>query len=313
MRKPVFPTKKTSFPFLFRLAHCLLFLICCLFIVSCASYQLEKKLDLESKEFLSKVRYIVNKQERKIFLNLPFSEREAFIEDFWKKRDPDPDTEENEFKDQYFARIEEANRLFRGGGTPGWLQDRGRIYILIGPPERRDVYPTGYTFYGKPMEIWYYGFFPIVFIDNYWNGNYKLEPLSSQHISEISKAQTELKPKITDEKVVFDFNLKIKRIKEDEVLIRIEVPYKYIWFTEEGNKLKTTLELSMEIIDSSEKKVWEYQKNYPVSLKEENLEEIVGGNYLIEIPVNLKGRNYTLSVHLENKTDKRKVSKEVKI
>lgn len=311
MRKPVSQTNRIFSAFLLPSTF-MIFLLCFLFFLSCASYKLEKNLDPESKDFLSKMRYIITKQERKIFLNLPPLERKNFIEEFWKKRDPDPDTEENEFKEEYFNRIEEANYLFREGGTQGWLQDRGRIYILIGPPERRDVYPRGYDFYGKPMEIWYYGFFPIVFIDYSWSGNYKLEPLSARHISEINKAQMELKPKIEARKVVFDFNLKIKKVKEDEVFIQIEVPYKNIWFAEEENKLKTTLQLSTEIFDSSEKKVWDYQKNYPISLREENLEEMIGKGYVIEIPINLENGNYTLTAEIENKTDESRVRKKVK-
>ena len=311
MRKSVFPTN-INFSALTLIAYYLLSLSGLLLLLSCASYKLEKNLNPEAKEFLSKVRYIIIKQERKIFLDLPPSERKNFIEEFWKKRDPDPDTEENEFKEQYFARIEEANHLFREGSTPGWLQDRGRIYILLGRPDRRDVYPRGRSIYGKPMEIWYYGFFPIVFIDSAWSGNYKLEPLSAQHISEINKAQIQRKPKIEGEKVIFDFNLEIKKVKGDEVLIRVVVPYKNIWFTEEENKLKTTLELAIEIFDSSEKKVWEHQKNYLISLTEKNLEEIIGKDYLIKIPVNLKQGEYSLTAQLENKTDKARVRKKVK-
>lgn len=258
------------------------------------------------------MRFIISKQERKIFLNLRPAERKNFIEEFWKKRDPDPYTEENEFKEGYFKRIEEANHLFKEGATPGWLQDRGRIYILLGRPEQRDVYPRGYTFYGKPMEIWYYGFFPIVFIDQDWSGNYKLEPLSAQHIAEINKAQMERKPEIEGEKVVFDFDLKIKKVKEDEVLIQVEIPYRNIWLVEEENKLKTKLELSVEIFDSSQKKVWEDKKTYSISLTEENLAEIAGKDYLIEIPVNLEPGNYSLTVDIENKADESQARKKVK-
>jgi GWxTD domain-containing protein len=273
---------------------------------------LEKNLDPESQEFFSKVRYIITKQERKIFLNLPSPERENFIEEFWKKRDPDPYTEENEFKEQYFGRIEEANQLFREGSTPGWLQDRGRIYILLGPPEGREVYPRGLSFYGEPTEIWYYGFFPIVFIDHSWSGNYKLEPLSALHISEISKAQMERKPKIARETVVFDFDLKIEKTKEGKAIIQIEVPYKNIWLVEEENKLKTTLELAIEIFDSSGKKVWEHQTHCPVSLTDKNLEETIGKDYLIKIPIHLKQGEYSLTAHLENKADENQVRKKVK-
>ena len=102
-----------------------------LLLNACTAKRLEGKLDPESKEFYNKVRYIMTGKESKIFLELPPSARAEFIEEFWKRRDPNPETEENEAKDAYFERIEEANRLFRGGGRPGWLQDRGRIYILF--------------------------------------------------------------------------------------------------------------------------------------------------------------------------------------
>lgn len=289
----------------------LLLFFCFLIFISCASRKLEKNLSPENKEFFSKVRYIITKQERKIFLNLPPSDRKYFIEEFWKKRDPDPYTEENEFKAQYFARIEESNRLFVEGATPGWLQDRGRVYILLGPPERRDVYPRGYSFYGKPMEIWFYGFFPIPFIDHSQSGNYKLEPLSARHIAEINRAQMELKPKTGTKNVVFDLNLILERVKENEALIHIGVPYKNIWFAEKENKLETTLKLSVEIFSSSEKKVWVYQKNYLLSLLEENLEEVMGKEYIIEIPVSLEQGNYTLTAELENKTDESRVRKKI--
>ena len=312
MKKSVCHTNKFFSFFLRPSTYYLLFFLCSLFIESCASYRLENLLDLKSKEFLSNVRYVITKQERKTLLNLPPSDRENFIEEFWKKRDPDPDTEENEFKEQYFSRIEEANRLFRDGGPQGWLQDRGRIHILLGPPDSREVYPRGYDFYGKPTEIWYYGFFPIVFIDQAWNGNYKLEPLSARHISEINKAQMELKPKVKAKEVVFNFNLRVKKVKEDEMLIQIEVPYKNIWFAGKENNLKTILELSAEIFDSSQKKVWAHRKNYPISLIEKNLKDIFGKDYIIEVPVKLEPGNYSLTVELENKTDESRVRKKIK-
>ena len=65
---------------------------------SCHYYQLERKLDPDNAEFLSKVRYIIKPKERKIFLELPDTEKSDFIDEFWRRRDPDPDTEENEFK-----------------------------------------------------------------------------------------------------------------------------------------------------------------------------------------------------------------------
>ena len=105
-----------------------------LIFTSCAINKLEKRLDPVSNDFYDKIRYIITKEESKIFLELPPSARSEFIDEFWKRRDPTAETERNEFKETYFARIEEANRFFKGGGQPGWLQDRGRIYILFGPP-----------------------------------------------------------------------------------------------------------------------------------------------------------------------------------
>ena len=78
---------------------------------SCRLYKLEQKLDPANAEFLSQVRYIINAEERKIFLELPDADKDKFKEEFWSRRDPDPNTEENEFKDEYLSRIERANEL----------------------------------------------------------------------------------------------------------------------------------------------------------------------------------------------------------
>ncbi|HSQ36254.1 MAG TPA: GWxTD domain-containing protein [Candidatus Binatia bacterium] len=168
-----------------------------------------RMLPAADQQFLSEVRYIITKEEKKLFPTLGAEERLQFIEDFWKKRDPSPGSEENEFRDDYYARIEKANQLFREGSS-GWLTDRGRAYILLGDPERRNAYPSGYTFYDRPMEIWYYKYFTIVFIDYTFTGIYKLEPLSVQQISVITSSQMRLKPEVlVDNRVVFDFAVRI--------------------------------------------------------------------------------------------------------
>ncbi|MFQ6082463.1 MAG: GWxTD domain-containing protein [Candidatus Aminicenantia bacterium] len=281
-------------------------------LISCHFAKLERNLSPDDKEFLSKVRYIITKKEKEVFFNLPFPERGKFIEEFWKRRDPDPDTEINEFKEQYFHRIEEANRLFKEGGTPGWLQDRGRIYILLGPPEAREKYPTGYTFYGRPMEIWYYGPYPIIFIDYSYVGDYELYPLSAQHMAELLKAQMDLKPKVQMGEVIFDFALNLKKMKDNQLIIQIKVPYKNIWLVEKDDRLETTLVLSLEIFNNLKRKIWNYQKNYFISLNQDEVVKTLSKNYLIEVQVTLSKDNYTMSVSLENKTDEQKVEKTIK-
>ncbi|MEE8605418.1 MAG: GWxTD domain-containing protein [Candidatus Aminicenantaceae bacterium] len=280
----------------------LFFFIYSLLLVSCASYRLQKNLDPESREFISKVRYIITQKERKVFLNLQASEQKAFIEEFWKSRDPDPDTEENEYKEEYFKRIEEANRLFKEG-SPGWLQDRGRVYILLGPPWERQTFPRGINFYDKPQEIWYYGYFVIRFIDNDWSGEYRLVPDSSWQIAELNKAQMILQPKGSDEKYPFDFDLKVKKAGENEVAVKVDIPYKNIWFEEKEGQLIASLKLTMDIFDSSKKKVWEHKKNYQLDLTEEELEAILVKDYTIEIRVELAPGKYTYTAEIINLAD----------
>lgn len=280
----------------------LLLLFCgSLLLISCTMYRLEKNLDPVSKEFLSLVRYTITKEERKSFLSLPPSERSQFMIDFWDIRDTDPDTEENEFKEEYMKRIDEANELF-SEGSQGWLQDRGRIYIMFGAPWERQAYPRGVTFYGKPTEIWYYGYFPIIFIDQDWSGNYRMDAQSSWQIAEINKTQMESKPLIPSENIAFEFNLAIQKTLENEVSIEIQIPYKKIWFAEKNRKLETSLTLIVEIFDSSEKKVWEYNKNYPIELTEDELKTIFSDDYIIEVRANLEQGDYSLIATLENQT-----------
>jgi GWxTD domain-containing protein len=281
------------------------FLLLSLFLASCALKQVGKDLDPESQKFLSEVRYLITKREQKAFLKLPPSERDQFIEEFWKKRDLDPETKENKFKDEYYQRIKEANHLFTEGGTQGWLQDRGRIYILIGAPDQREAYPRGRSFYDVPTEIWYYGFFRIVFIDSHWSGNYKLDPQSAQHVTEINKGQMAFKPRIMEDSYVgvFELGFEIDKTQKEQPILRVKVPYKNIWLTEEGEKLKTTLELSLVVFDASQKKVWEFENQYLILFEEDELEELSGQEYVIEIPVILERGDYDLFLELINTAD----------
>lgn len=100
----------------------------------CATSSFEKpNLDPASQRFLGQIGYIITPQEEKIFKEMPAQDRGEFIEEFWKRRDPTPDTEINEFREQYYTRLAVADRAFQAG-IPGWKTDRGRIYILLGPP-----------------------------------------------------------------------------------------------------------------------------------------------------------------------------------
>jgi len=95
--------------------------------------------------------YIITDEERAAFKQLSNDEeRDAFIEAFWQRRDPTPDTEENEYKEEHYARIAYANEHF-AAGVPGWKTDRGRIYIMYGKPDEIESHPSGGT-YERPIE-----------------------------------------------------------------------------------------------------------------------------------------------------------------
>src|SRR3989454_3678316 len=97
------------------------------------------------------VAYIITDEEKATFKALKTDEeREQFIEAFWLRRDPTPDTIENEFKEVHYARIAYANERF-ASGKPGWKTDRGRIYILYGKPDEIESHPSGGT-YDRPFE-----------------------------------------------------------------------------------------------------------------------------------------------------------------
>jgi GWxTD domain-containing protein len=114
--------------------------------------KLRKELETPYKKWLNEdVVYIITDEERAAFKRLASDEeRESFIESFWLRRDPTPDTEENEFKEEHYRRIAYANDHY-ASGIPGWKTDRGRIYITYGPPDEIESHPSGGT-YERPME-----------------------------------------------------------------------------------------------------------------------------------------------------------------
>jgi GWxTD domain-containing protein len=136
------------------------------------------------------VTYIISEVERETFLSLSTeAERNAFIDVFWRKRDQNPATPENEYKTEHYERLAYANEFFsRDTFRPGWQTDRGRFYILLGKPNTRrpleasdEVYPSELWFYNDP-ELKYSGlppFFHLLFFRRQGSGELELySPLS---------------------------------------------------------------------------------------------------------------------------------------
>jgi GWxTD domain-containing protein len=105
---------------------------------------LKQELSKEYKSWLNEdVAWIITDEEKQTFKQLSNDEeRDQFIESFWLRRDPTPDTVENEYKEEHYARIAYANEHF-AAGIPGWRTDRGRIYIVYGKPDEIESHPSG--------------------------------------------------------------------------------------------------------------------------------------------------------------------------
>jgi GWxTD domain-containing protein len=116
------------------------------------SKALRKEISKTYKKWLDEdVRWIITDEEKRAFSQLSNDEeRDNFIEQFWERRNPTPDSPENEYKEEHYRRIAYANDHF-AAGIPGWKTDRGRIYIMYGPADEVDAHPSGGT-YDRPEE-----------------------------------------------------------------------------------------------------------------------------------------------------------------
>ncbi|HEV2224142.1 MAG TPA: GWxTD domain-containing protein [Candidatus Acidoferrales bacterium] len=138
------------------------------------------------------VSYIITPEERAVFLHLETNqERENFIENFWQRRNPDPESAENTYKEEYYRRIAYTNEHY-SSGIPGWKTDRGRIYIMWGKPDEVQSHPAGGPYNRPfeegggetstyPFEDWRYRYLPgigenveIEFVDPSGSGEYHL-------------------------------------------------------------------------------------------------------------------------------------------
>lgn len=281
----------------------------------CSMYNLERKLSPKYSEFYAKTEYIFTNQERKDFLNRPDSEKDAFIEEFWKKRDPNPETDINEFKIEYEKRVAQADKLFFGEGRSGWSTDRGRIYILFGPPTERQTYNVDSSGYCR--ELWYYGTFPVIFIDRGCTGRYELTAINLEHLSDLNMAQNNFRSGSLQlqEKNVLDYDLVLVKIAADdkkyEGKLVISIPYSSIGFDFKAGRLETSFEVRAAAYDAKKMVVWQDSATFPLSLDKEQLKAAGNKPYVIEVPIalssELKGADWsevTIEVNVRNTTEK---------
>ena len=272
-----------------------------------------KKLDPESEDFYKKAQLIMTKQEEKEFLSLKTpEERKKFIEEFWKKRDPDPSTPVNEFKQEYMRRIAVAAKYFREGPRPGWLTDRGRIFVLLGPPNKRDQYPM-YKGTNKSAEVWYYEDYRLTleFVDEMGTGEYKLINPPPTLLSVLEQAKQELlRGKQILAKQALDIKAELDR-KEKKLYIKIPLTSLAYRKGKEKGKLEAHIVLHFKYSDK-EGKGGSFSKEMRIPVRKEDIER---GDANISIPVNLaplKGE-YVLEIAIEDKIAEEIIRKKYKV
>ena len=275
---------------------------CALLVLGMVGCTLSRKmaLDPSSRVFYETAQLIMTRWEKDIFKHLPDKEsREEFIGDFWEKRDPDPATEENEFKEEFFRRIDYANRRFKEG-MPGWKTDRGRIYIYLGPPDSFEDRPMLNLPGVKGIILWiYYNQVAVTFIDDKGDGQYTMD-LSPQYgyygdligALERSRLGYTGKEDIFGKKYV-DFDVEYDKEKKEIV---VSLPVTSLTFIEEEGIFKASFEFKFYLYEKKgpwndkfqETRQFEMPEEEVVSLKELDFTfpyELNTGRYYFDVVV----------------------------
>jgi GWxTD domain-containing protein len=269
-------------------------------ISDCSGIRGRVALDVESKDFYEYTRLIMSKQEKEIFLMLPDKEsRKEFIQDFWDKRDPDPQTEENEFQEEFFQRIEYVNKRFREG-IPGWKTDRGRIYIYLGPPDKIDQRPYINDPNVKGLIWWgYYRYgLGIEFVDRTGDGRYSLSRQSGRAGGLLDVIEKAKFGQIFDDegdagKVFTKFDVDYDSHKKE---IIVAIPIEALFFEVDADKLKADFSFEFFIYskEDPDKDRFSKQRSY-----ETTEEEALGlENISLTFPYELSSGEYYFDVIL---------------
>jgi len=216
--------------------------------------------------------------------------------------------------------VDKAGEIFHGEGRPGWLTDRGRIYILFGPPGERMTYPMDAGGYCR--EIWYYGSFPVIFIDEHCSGNFTMTAVNLEHLQELNIAQAYFQKTFTQEKKFFDYDVAIRKKASGgdryEGTIVIDVPYRGLWFIARDGRLGTTLDVQAELKTGSGVTFWSDRKAFEISAEENDLKARREESYRIEFPIVLErdldalrqGKNM-LGLTIKNSTEGEELRKAI--
>jgi len=258
------------------------------------------KLDPESRTFYEYARLIMTGEEKDVFTHLPDpGTRKEYIQEFWRKRDPDPDTPENEFRDGFYTRIEYANKRFKEG-TPGWKTERGRIYIYMGPPDKFDEYVTHDDPDIRGPILWwiYYDYdLGIEFVDQRNTGSFSMRHYTGNFFEALDRFKLGDLPFVRGEKRLFvNFKLDYEPARR-EFFVRL--PSEAIDFRDEGAGFRVDLEFQFFIYRKGGAKLDEFklEKTYRGTIENtEKLKEIS-----FAVPYNLQPGEYYIDVIITGK------------
>ena len=248
--------------------------------------------------FYRQTRFIMTKEEEEIYKHLTDNaSRIEFIDSFWKKRDPDPSTDENENRIEYESRIAYANKWFNEVGRGhGWDTERGRILLILGFPDRREWGDAAQTSLGflttskrVPMEVWYYQQYglTLVFQDADDTGRFRLREIPSnlQTAMDLTKFTLDLRDKAKI-KNAFKFNVSYNEGKFD-----IKVPTKKVNFEEKDGKMHANFEIIVYVYLES-KKIDELKSISTLNFEKEELLNMKNLEFSFPYVMKEKGKYY---------------------
>ncbi len=250
--------------------------------------------------FFASTELIMLKDEIKIYKHLPDQgAREKFIEEFWEKRDPTPETEINENRIEFEHRVDFVDRLFRErvGKGRGWESDRGKVYLLLGEPDERSTqHITIYDRFGLPKqalaEVWVYNYHRVYleFVDADDMGVYRLRIWPVELLSAIERAKFTIQsPGKTAPAIEFKTIVNKNEIK-------LHIPIKSVSFSETAEGMKARFKVTLFIYKDYEK-ISQKEETMEVAgrkeelLKREDIELVLPldlpspGKYLLDIVV----------------------------
>ncbi|MBN2346475.1 MAG: GWxTD domain-containing protein [Candidatus Aminicenantes bacterium] len=217
-------------------------------LAGCSSAGGRIAVDPHFESFFEKARLIMTREEVQIYKHLPDNAaREEFIEEFWRQRDPFPETPENENKIEFERRIAYANRWFRENRAAGrgWDTPRGRILIQLGEPDNRYLNEMINNPSVKGYERWIYYYYQLelVFIDSQGFGEFKLQTWPAELLSAIDHAKFTLNaggPQTLKSALSFDAAYR-------NGAIIVSIPLKKVRFREQGDTVSADYRIAVTV------------------------------------------------------------------